>query len=280
MAKIPILLLGATGTPFILVPSLSRYTSFTFTLAFDITVLVRSPEKAKKLEAFDVKSIVGSFEDTALLEQLAENAHVLFSTADSDNLDADCVLYIVIPSTVWGTAKHTLVDAGISNPRSIQVPWLIQASLDRDKQVWSVKVWRFGLTSISKSWDTDVTATISVPMVNTPGMISPSTLERPWATRLSKSDEPTTFSNEELVKYWGSEDYGNNYGSNARVRAGHSRSLGWQPKLSTQDFLDSIDDEVEAVIQRRRAQQEEESDKERKRHEYIKQITKDHVIQA
>lgn len=39
--------------------------------------------------------------------------------------------YIVIPSTVWGTAKHTLVDAGISNPRSIQVPWLIQASLDR-----------------------------------------------------------------------------------------------------------------------------------------------------
>ncbi len=41
---------------------------------------MRSPAKAKKLETFDVKSVVGSFEDTALLEQLAEDAHVLFST--------------------------------------------------------------------------------------------------------------------------------------------------------------------------------------------------------
>lgn len=39
--------------------------------------------------------------------------------------------YIVLPSTIWGIAKNPLVEAGISNPYSIQVPLLIKASLAR-----------------------------------------------------------------------------------------------------------------------------------------------------
>ena len=47
---------------------------------FDITVLVRSAEKARVLEdKFGLTSVVGSYKDTSLVEKLAENAHVVFS---------------------------------------------------------------------------------------------------------------------------------------------------------------------------------------------------------
>jgi hypothetical protein len=39
--------------------------------------------------------------------------------------------YIVLPGTIWGIAKNPLVDAGIMNPISQQIPGLIRASLDR-----------------------------------------------------------------------------------------------------------------------------------------------------
>ncbi len=41
-------------------------------------------------------------------------------------------------------------------------------------------------------------------------------------------------------------------GANSRARAPHARSLGWQPKLGTQEFLDSIDAEVEVAIELRK----------------------------
>ena len=47
---------------------------------FNITALVRDEAKAKKLEQqFGVHGVVGSYKDTALVERLAENAHVVIS---------------------------------------------------------------------------------------------------------------------------------------------------------------------------------------------------------
>ena len=47
--------------------------------SFEITALVRSEAKAKKLESFGVKAVIGSYKDDhALTEKLAENAHVVF----------------------------------------------------------------------------------------------------------------------------------------------------------------------------------------------------------
>ena len=46
---------------------------------FEITALIRSEEKARKLEAFGVKSVVGSLGDLALVETLSAAAHVVFS---------------------------------------------------------------------------------------------------------------------------------------------------------------------------------------------------------
>lgn len=39
--------------------------------------------------------------------------------------------YIVLPSTIYGFATHHLVEAGISNPISIQIPNVTRASLSR-----------------------------------------------------------------------------------------------------------------------------------------------------
>lgn len=39
--------------------------------------------------------------------------------------------YIILPSTIYGIASNILVERGIQNPHSIQVPTLIRAALDR-----------------------------------------------------------------------------------------------------------------------------------------------------
>ncbi len=48
--------------------------------SFKITVLVRSPEKAKKLEAHNLHAVVGSHSDVALMESLAADSDVVIST--------------------------------------------------------------------------------------------------------------------------------------------------------------------------------------------------------
>ncbi|OCH90156.1 hypothetical protein OBBRIDRAFT_835218 [Obba rivulosa] len=54
---------------------------------FEITALVRSPEKAKLLESkFDVKTIVGHHGELDKLEQLASQADIVFSCSGSDDL--------------------------------------------------------------------------------------------------------------------------------------------------------------------------------------------------
>ena len=41
--------------------------------------------------------------------------------------------YIVLPSTIYGIAKNPLVDAGLQNPHSQQIPNLIKAALARGR---------------------------------------------------------------------------------------------------------------------------------------------------
>ena len=48
--------------------------------AFDIRVLVRSPEKAKKLEALGFKSIIGSHTDEAVMVRAVSEVDVVIAT--------------------------------------------------------------------------------------------------------------------------------------------------------------------------------------------------------
>jgi len=315
---------------------------------FDITVLVRSADKAKTLEKFGVKAVVGSNDDLDKLESLAEHSHVVFSCADADNLpaikailsglrkrhasvgdrpilihtsgtgvisesangmfasetiyddtnveqmksiaptamhrDVDLAVveadeqgyartYIVVPSTIYGLASGPLVDAGISNPFSIQIPNIIRASLDRKqggvvglgKALWP-DVHVDDVADLYIVLFDEITKNPDGPGHGWAGFYFGENGEHAWydiskavsrafvELNIGGSEEPTSFTDEELAKYWGSVASGNYSGSNARCRANNSRAVGWKPKYTTADMIASIKPEVE--IMWKKAQEE------------------------
>ncbi|KAI0783990.1 hypothetical protein BC629DRAFT_541283 [Irpex lacteus] len=366
MSKTPILFLGATG--YIGGAVLSRLLSHPSREHFDIIALVRSSDKAKKLEEFGIKTVVGSFKDAPLVEQLAENAHVIFSTADSDDLGAvtaflaglkkrhektgdlpilihtsglgvltageastkglsvsekifsdddpddlersilpeaihrnvDLAIvkadqegyvrsYIIAPGIIWSPAQNTLVESGISNDISRGLHILIQSAIKGGK-VGIVGKGRAVWPAVHINDQADFFIVLYDAIVSNPekvdhgrnGFYFGENGEVSWYSiskalgkslvkrGLIKSDEPSTFTDEELIEYFGSvvsrsslpisvllckfrQEFGNVFGSNSRARGPHSRSLGWTPKLTAQDFLDSIDAEVEAALQNQKA---------------------------
>jgi uncharacterized protein YbjT (DUF2867 family) len=62
---------------------LSRFLKHPNAGSFNITALVRSPEKAEKLKAFGVNPVVGSLSDTLLLEKLTVQADVVIEMVGS-----------------------------------------------------------------------------------------------------------------------------------------------------------------------------------------------------
>jgi len=339
IVKTNIFITGATG--YIGGSVLARFLGRSDIASLNITALVRSPEKAEKLKALGVHAIVGSHNDSALVEKLASEADVVLSNADCDNLPAaqatlkgiqnrykatgnvpilihtsgtgeladnaigaystDTIYddnnpdqietlaptqphrnvdleivaadkegyvktYIILPSTVYGIASGKLVDHGIQNPYSIQIPSLIDASLDRGqggmvgqgKNLWpdvhiddvadlylvlydSIKTnpqgtghgregFYFGENGEHSLYD--IGKAISEALV---------------AIGRGKSAEPTTFTQDEIDKYFGSAYLG----SNSRCRANRSRAIGWKPVHTMADMLESIKPEVDALIKRK-----------------------------
>ncbi|KAH8117907.1 hypothetical protein DFH11DRAFT_1571372 [Phellopilus nigrolimitatus] len=172
--------------------------------------------------------------------------------------------YIILPSTIYAVAKNGLTDAGIQNPHSIQVPLLIRASLDRGQG---------GMVGLGKNkWPNvhiDDVADLYIVLFDriradpesTPhgreGFyfgatgehdlfdVSKAVAEALVAVGKGKTATPTTFTQEELDKYFDGSPY---LGSNSRCVANRSRAIGWAPTRSTPDFLASIRVEVEALI--------------------------------
>ncbi|KAI0071514.1 NAD-P-binding protein [Panus rudis PR-1116 ss-1] len=340
--KVPIFVVGATG--YIGGSVLSRLLAHPGAKDYDITAIVRNQEKAKKLESFGVKTVVGTFEEYDKLEDLASRAHVVFSMADSDNLPAmqaiirglrkrhatvndlpilihtsgtsllnddakglytteviyddsnadqmnsipDNALhrnvdlavvnadkegylrsYIIIPSTIYGIARNKLVDAGIVNPHSIQIPYLIKASLDR-KQAGvvgkGVSYWPdVHIDDVADLYIVLFNAIVADPNKVDHGDngyyfgengehtwfdISQAIGQAMFELGISKSSEPTTFTSQELLKYYGTEEVSPYCGSNSRARGTHSRSPGWKPKYTTKDMIASIKPEVEVILKR------------------------------
>ena len=58
---------------------LARLLAHSSAKSLEITALARSEEKAKQLEAFGLKTAVGTIQDVELLESLASQAHIVFS---------------------------------------------------------------------------------------------------------------------------------------------------------------------------------------------------------
>ncbi|KAI0822485.1 NAD-P-binding protein [Trametes gibbosa] len=180
--------------------------------------------------------------------------------------------HIIFPSTIYGIAHGPLFEAGVSNPHSIQVPLLIKAALAR-KQAGMVgkgiPLW----PDVHIDDVADLYIVLFDSIVSKPdktghgweGLYFGENGEHSWyqisraigdtlvSLGVSTDPEPTPFSTEELVKYFGSEWLGNYSGSNSRARADRGRALGWKPKYTSEDLLKSIKPEVEALIKKQTA---------------------------
>lgn len=151
--------------------------------------------------------------------------------------------YIILPSTAWGIAKNRLTETGIANPNSIQLPMLIKASLARgqagvvgkglalwphvniEEREYSGISWVQVLFNNSTMLtEADLYITLYDAIVadsdkvghGTDGYYFGENGEYSWydiakaigkamvKLGLSKTDEPTTFTDEELVNFFGS----------------------------------------------------------------------------
>jgi len=171
--------------------------------------------------------------------------------------------YIILPSTIYGLATGPLVDKGLQNPHSQQVPSLISAALDRGragmvgegKNLWpNVEVHELADLYI-KLYDAIVADAdtghgrdgfyFGASGEHSLYDVGKAIGEALVALGRSDSAEPTTFTQAELDKYFGGSPY---LGSNSRCRATRSLSIGWKPQKTTSDLLASIRPEMEALI--------------------------------
>ncbi|KAK7044262.1 hypothetical protein VNI00_007984 [Paramarasmius palmivorus] len=206
------------------------------------------------------------FINTSGTGTLADNAAGL-GTTDTIYDDADPDQIETLPPT----QIHRNVDleitnadkeAGISNPHSIQVPSLIKASLDRKragmvgqgKNVWP----NVDIHELAELYNLLYDATINNPNKIGHGRegyyfgasgehklydVSKAIGEALVELGISDNGDPTTFTPQEMKKYYNQSNYMEN---NSRCVANRSRALGWSPKKSTPDLLKSIKPEVEA----------------------------------
>ncbi|KAG6901123.1 hypothetical protein C0995_000372 [Termitomyces sp. Mi166 len=192
--------------------------------------------------------------------------------------------YIILPSTIYGLVSNKLVDLGIQNPHSIQIPALIDASLARGqggmvgqgKNIWpnvhiddgtNVRFSISPLLMINLPLVVDLYIVLYDSIKNNPAtghgregfyfgendeytlyQIGKTISEVLVEMGKGKSPEPTTFSKEEIDKYFGGSAY---LGTNSRCRANRSRAIGWKPTKTTADMLASIKPEVTASLHRR-----------------------------
>lgn len=172
--------------------------------------------------------------------------------------------YLVSPSTIYGMASGKFVDAGLQNKHSIQIPALVVASLGRGRAGMvgkGLNVWpNVHIDDIADLYVVLFNAIRANPDTVGHGRdgyyfgvngehtmydVGKEVGRALVALGRASSDEPTTFTQEDLNNYFKGSDY---LGTNSRAVANRSRSIGWKPKKTTADFLGTIKDEVEEII--------------------------------
>ncbi|KAF9443686.1 NAD(P)-binding protein [Macrolepiota fuliginosa MF-IS2] len=172
--------------------------------------------------------------------------------------------YIIAPATIYGIASGKFVDAGLQNKHSIQLPTLIGASIDRGQAGMvgtGVNIWpNVHVDDVADLYIDIYNAIKSKPDAIGHGRdgfyfglngehtlydVSKELGRALVALGKSSKEEPTTFTKEEIDKYFNGSNY---LGSNSRGLANNSKAIGWKPKKTTKDFLASIQPEVEEIL--------------------------------
>ncbi|TFK45846.1 NAD(P)-binding protein [Heliocybe sulcata] len=339
-AKTSIFITGATG--YIGGTILKRLLQHGNAASFDISVLVRSADKAEKFKALGVKAVIGTYSDEDVLFESARKADIVFQNVEIANVvpikailrglkrrfqetgtrpvvihtsgtaavndsangmyDSNTVYsdmepdrvqsdefvlphrfvnaellkadqegyirsHIIYPSTVWGLATGPLVDAGLQNPHSIQIPAWIRISIARGKafkigegrNIWPdthiedladlyMLVFNRVLSDPAASHGRDglyFAGKDEHRLIDVYSAIAKSLYE------LGKVDspEPTRLEDDEAIKYFGNALFVTSaHGGNSRVRSDRSFAIGWKPTRGTAEMLNSIKPECEVIV--------------------------------
>jgi len=213
--------------------------------------------------------------DTIYDDSNAEQIEALPPTRRHRDVDLELVAadkagyvrtYIILPSMIYGVARGPLVDSGIQNSHSIQIPTMIRVSLFRgqgsmigDENIVWPNVEINELADLYR-----IVFDAARTDANTPhgregfyfgenGEHVQHDIYKECAKVVydlgqAKSPEPTLLTDEERKKFVKS-----NIGQlNSRARGVRSRTLGWKPTKTTEDLLASIRAEAVDIV----AQQE------------------------
>ncbi|KAG6379927.1 hypothetical protein JVT61DRAFT_10494 [Boletus reticuloceps] len=175
--------------------------------------------------------------------QFHRNVDLLVVAADKQGYART---HIVLPSTIYDFATGPLVTMGIQNPRSVQIPRLVSASMTRK---------RAGMVGLGlNKWPNvhiDDVADLYVVLYDAildgrashgrDGPIGEVLVE----LGVSSPDEemPTSFDETDYARPENRSLL--QLGTNSRCKAKRARALGWKPKYTTEDMLKSIRGEVE-----------------------------------
>ncbi|KAI0729696.1 hypothetical protein C8Q72DRAFT_296216 [Fomitopsis betulina] len=208
--------------------------------------------------------------DIEKLKAIPDNAlhrHIDLAVISADE-EGYARTYIISPALVYGVASGTVFDAGIAKRISMMIPSSIRSAIDRKrsatvgpgKAVWSyvhvddvadLFIKLFDAVSadperVGHGWEGyyfaengysslyDINKAIGQALVEL-GIIS--------------DPEPTPFTRDELVKYWGSEVLGSYGGTTCRCSADRGRALGWKPRFTQADLLTSMMKEVQVQLE-------------------------------
>ena len=202
--------------------------------------------------------------DAGKIETLSDdadhrNVDLLIVQADKDGY---VKTYIILPSTIYGIYSGKLVDLGIQNPHSIQIPKLIQLGKERGQAGVCGKgenTWpHVHINDIADLYIVVYDAIVA----NSPapghgregyyfgenGHYRAGDLAKAIAVEFAAhgvgTDEPTTFTEEEFNK----DPMVGYFGTNGRCKGSRGRALGWKPKYTDKDFFASIKPEVAALL--------------------------------
>ncbi|CAL1702850.1 unnamed protein product [Somion occarium] len=248
----------------------------------DIPILIHTSgaavlgDQAKGLHDSDVIYDDTNFEQIEALPPSQPHHDVDIAIVEADK-QGYLKSYIVVPSLVHGIASGPLVDIGIQNPFSMQIPGFILAGLDRG-QVGMVGEGRAIWSNVHIDDVANLFLVLFDTILSNPekvghgseGYFFAENGEHTWydlskaigealvQAGLSKDSEPTSLTDDELIKYTGSVR-GEQMGTNARCRANKARALGWNPTKTSQDMFDGLNLQVDALVKAMQAKQQKAS---------------------
>ncbi|KIJ63841.1 hypothetical protein HYDPIDRAFT_133743 [Hydnomerulius pinastri MD-312] len=195
--------------------------------------------------------------------QIHRNVDLMVLAADKEGYART---YIVLPSLTYGLATGKLVDLGIQNPHSILIPMLARISLSRGRggmigkganrwpnvhidDIGDLYIVLYDAILEGKAGHgreglyfgengEHVLKDISIKIAEALNDLGKSSSREPTSLDQSDYDKPEN----KWLMY---------AGGNSRCKSNRARSLGWKPKYTTEDMLQSIKGEVQYQVNRK-----------------------------